>query len=276
MTFIRLTTKYKVSESCFLPKRQSIHNLTKNQRMKTVLITGANRGLGLGMVKYLISQRKAERIFATCRNASEELSKLSAEHSNLHILHLDVKKFDTFGDFATKIQKLLSNDGLNLLVNNAGVSTKFTKLSLVKEDQLMDNFTVNTVAPIMLTKTLLPFLIQAADANNDKPVGAHRAAVINMSSVLGSIAQNDQGGFYPYRCSKAALNAATKSMSLDLRKNQILVACVHPGWVRTDMGGKNAPLDVDTSISGIFNTIYKLGEDDSGKFLQYDGSELPW
>ncbi|OWR54369.1 short-chain dehydrogenase [Danaus plexippus plexippus] len=125
-------------------------------------------------------------------------------------------------------------------------------------------------------QSLLPLLKQAAQNNSDKPVGVGRAAVINMSSVLGSIAQNDVGGFYAYRCSKAALNAATKSMSIDLKKDHILVASMHPGWVRTDMGGKKAPLDVDTSVAGMFSTIQKLTEADSGKFLQYDGSELPW
>lgn len=77
-------------------------------------------------------------------------------------------------------------------------------------------------------------------------------------------------------CSQAALNAATKSMSIDLKKDQILVAAMHPGWVRTDMGGNNAPLDVETSVQGILATIQRLGEQDSGRFLQYDGSELPW
>lgn len=72
------------------------------------------------------------------------------------------------------------------------------------------------------------------------------------------------------------MNAATKSMSVDLKKDNILVASLHPGWVKTDMGGKNAPLDVDTSVSGIFNTINKLGEGDTGKFLNYDGTQLPW
>lgn len=72
------------------------------------------------------------------------------------------------------------------------------------------------------------------------------------------------------------MNAATKSMSIDLKKENILVVSMHPGWVKTDMGGKNAPLDVDTSISGIFDTITRLGESDTGKFLQYDGTELPW
>ncbi|KAJ0180266.1 hypothetical protein K1T71_003670 [Dendrolimus kikuchii] len=244
--------------------------------MKSVLITGANRGLGLGMVKYLSEQNKVQKIIATCRTTSEELKTLSESNKNLTILHLDVTNTSNFGNLTDQIAKLVGENGLNLLINNAGVTTKFTKLNLVKTEQLIDNLTVNTVAPIMLTKSLLPLLKQAAETNNNKPMGVQRAAVINMSSILGSITQNDQGGFYPYRCSKAALNAATKSMSIDLKKDNILVACMHPGWVRTDMGGKNAPLDVNTSVEGIFKTIDKLGEGDTGKFLQYDGTELPW
>ncbi|KAJ2952487.1 hypothetical protein O0L34_g6804 [Tuta absoluta] len=244
--------------------------------MKSVLITGANRGLGLGMVKYLTKQNKVEKIFATCRNSSEELSQLAQENKNLQILHLDVTNTAGYGEVASAISQQVGNQGLNLLINNAGITTKFTKLPLVKTEQLIDNLTVNTVAPIILTKTLLPLLKAASDVNNEQPMGTQRAAIINISSILGSIEKNDQGGFYPYRCSKAALNAATKSMSIDLKKDKILVACLHPGWVKTDMGGKNAPLDVETSISAIFDTINKLGEQDSGKFLQYDGSELPW
>ncbi|XP_047527557.1 C-factor isoform X1 [Vanessa atalanta] len=244
--------------------------------MKSVLITGANRGLGLGMVKYLTKNDKARIIFATCRKPSEELTNLSQEHKNLHILNLDVTNFTKIGEIASEVSKVVGSQGLNVLINNAGVTTKFTKLQLVKAEQLLENLTVNTIAPIMLTKSLHPILKQAVEANSDKLIGAQRAVVINMSSILGSIALNDQGGFYPYRCSKAALNAATKSMSIDLKKDQIVVAALHPGWVKTDMGGKNAPLDVDTSVSGIFNTIEKLKEADSGKFLQYDGTELAW
>ncbi|CAH2086874.1 unnamed protein product [Euphydryas editha] len=244
--------------------------------MNSVLITGANRGLGLGMVKYLTKNDKAGNIFATCRNPSEELTKIAAENKKLHILRLDVTNIANIGEISAEVTKVVGTQGLNLLINNAGVTTKFTKLQLVKAEQLLENLTVNSIAPIMLTKSLLPLLKQAAEANSDKPMGAQRAAVINMSSILGSIAQNDQGGFYPYRCSKAALNAATKSMSIDLKKDQIIVTSMHPGWVKTDMGGKNAPLDVDTSVAGIFNVIEKLQESDSGKFLQYDGTELPW
>lgn len=201
---------------------------------------------------------------------------MARESNKLQIIHLDVSKLSTYDEVSSQIARALGSSGLNLLMNNAGVATKFTKLHLVKAEQLLENLTVNTVAPIMLTKSLLPLLKQASEANGSEPVGAARAAVINMSSVLGSITQNDQGGFYPYRCSKAALNAATKSMSIDLKKDSILVASLHPGWVRTDMGGKGAPLEVETSVDSIFGTIQKLGEGDSGKFLQYDGSELPW
>ncbi|XP_050663984.1 C-factor [Leptidea sinapis] len=244
--------------------------------MNTVLITGANRGLGLGMVKFLIENKKAGNIFATCRKTSEELKSLSEVHDNLHILNLDVTNTAQYNDIAEQVSKISGEQGLNLLINNAGITTKFTKLNLVKPEQLMENFTINTVAPILLTKTLVPLLKKAAETNSDKTMGVDKAVVINMSSILGSIAQNDQGGFYPYRCSKAALNAATKSMSIDLKKEQILVASMHPGWVKTDMGGKNAPLDVATSVRGIFDTIGKLREEDNGKFFQYDGSELPW
>ncbi|XP_075969116.1 SDR family oxidoreductase sniffer [Anticarsia gemmatalis] len=244
--------------------------------MKSVLITGANRGLGLGMVKYITKQNTAHKIIATCRNVSEELKTLAVENKNLVILNLDLKNTSSFDEVSSAVSKIVGSQGLNLLINNAGVTTKFTKIGFLKTEQLMDNLIVNTIAPIMLTKSLVPVLKQAADANNNEPMGAQRAAVINLSSILGSIAQNDQGGFYPYRCSKAALNAATKSMSIDLKKENILVASMHPGWVRTDMGGKNAPLDVETSVSGMLNTIYKLGEGDTGKFLNYDGTELPW
>ncbi|XP_045515674.1 C-factor [Pieris brassicae] len=244
--------------------------------MKSVLVTGANRGLGHGMVKFLLKNDKVENIFATCRNVSKELKSFSHEHKKLHILTLDVTNYEKLDDIAMQIKNVVGDRGLNVLINNAGVTTRFTKLNLVKADQLLENLTVNTIAPILLTKALIPLLRQAAVINSTKPLGAQKAAVINMSSILGSIAQNDQGGFYPYRCSKAALNAATKSMSIDLKKDEILVASIHPGWVKTDMGGKNAPLDVDTSVSGIFKTIDNLGEKDTGKFFQYDGTELPW
>lgn len=107
-------------------------------------------------------------------------------------------------------------------------------------------------------------------------MGIQRAAILNMSSVLGSIADNEQGGLYAYRTSKAALNAATKSLSRDLSPDGILCVALHPGWVRTGLGGSNAPLDVETSVDQLWETIIHLNEEHNGGFYQYDGKKLPW
>jgi NAD(P)-dependent dehydrogenase (short-subunit alcohol dehydrogenase family) len=208
---------------------------------------------------------------------------------------LDVRDYDRYEEFSKKVKEIVKEDGLNILFNNAGVSSKFTRIQLVKSEQMLEAFKVNTIGPIMLTKVqlykfqtvyfvlfsifyqaLLPLLKQAANNNSEGPLGAQKAVVINTTSVLGSIALNNDGGFFPYRCSKAALNMATKSLSVDLLKDQILVTCVHPGWVKTDMGGSNAPLDVDTSVTGIIELIRNLNETHNGGFYQFDGQRLDW
>ncbi|XP_011168540.1 C-factor [Solenopsis invicta] len=248
--------------------------------MKSILITGCNRGLGLGLVKHLIeSPRPPDNIFATCRDANKatELRALADKSSIVQIIEIDLTDTDSYEKVVDTVSKKLNGAGLNVLFNNAGVATKFTRLGLVKKEQLTDAFLINTVVPIMLTKAFLPLLKTAAKNSEVKTgLSVKKAAVINMTSILGSIAENNDGGFYPYRCSKAALNAATKSMSLDLKADGILVACLHPGWVRTDMGGSNAPMDIDTSISGILDTLNSLTEKQTGCFMQYDGKILPW
>lgn len=97
-----------------------------------------------------------------------------------------------------------------------------------------------------------------------------------MSSILGSIQNNEQGGLYAYRLSKSALNAATKSMSIDLKNEKILCVAMHPGWVKTDMGGSHAPMDIESSCKQMIQTIFKLNESNNGSFIQYDGKSLPW
>ncbi|CAL1683939.1 unnamed protein product [Lasius platythorax] len=249
--------------------------------MRSILITGCNRGLGLGLVKHLAERtpRPPDNIFATCRDASKatELRALADKSSNIHIIEIDLTNTDGYKRIVDTVSEKVNGAGLNLLFNNAGISSKFTRLGLVKEQQIIDAFLVNTVAPIMLTKAFLPLLKTAAKNAKDKTeLSVRRAAVINMTSILGSIAENNDGGFYPYRCSKAALNAATKSMSIDLKTDGILVTCLHPGWVRTDLGGNNAPMDIDTSVNSILNTLNSLTEKHTGCFIQYNGKILPW
>ncbi|XP_049786928.1 C-factor [Schistocerca cancellata] len=246
--------------------------------MKSILITGCNRGLGLGLVNKLVQRNSLKNLIATCRNpqTAKDLNEIASCHKNVHILKFDVKDFNSYGEFSKSVADIVGEEGLNVLINNAGVSSKFTRVNLVKYEQMMENFTVNTVAPLMLTKALLPLLKQAAQKNSAETFGVKKAAVINMSSVLGSIADNKQGGFYPYRSSKAALNAITRSLCFDLAADNILVVSMHPGWVKTDMGGTNAPLTVEQSVGNIVETLLKLDKSHNGCFIQYDGKQLPW
>ncbi|KXJ76421.1 hypothetical protein RP20_CCG009675 [Aedes albopictus] len=247
--------------------------------MNSILVTGCNRGLGLGLIKSFLNLSSPPRhIIATCRNIqqAEELNSLGKQHSNLHILQIDLKDVDKYDQFVQEVESIVRDNGLNVLFNNAGVSPKSTRLNFVKSEDLIDTFVTNTVAPIMLTKAFVPLLKKAAEVNASAPMGPLKACVVNMSSILGSIAANTDGGLYAYRTSKAALNAATKSMSLDLKPNQIMAVALHPGWVRTDMGGSKAPLSVDQSCDGMVQTVMQLSEKHNGGFLQYDGKELPW
>lgn len=248
--------------------------------MRSILITGSNRGLGLGLVKHLArGTRPPENIFAICRNADKatELRALADKSRNIHIIELDLSNTKNYNTAVETVKQKVGDSGLNVLFNNAGVASKFTRLGLVKEEQLVEAYLVNTIAPIMLTKAFLPLLKAASRNAADKSrMSVNRAAIINMTSILGSIGDNNTGGYYPYRCSKAALNAATKSMSIDLKDDGILVTCLHPGWVRTEMGGKDAPMDVDTSISSILHTLNTLSEKHTGCFVQHDGKILPW
>lgn len=185
------------------------------------------------------------------------------------LLILDVTDFDSFAKFASKIDDFSQDNGLNLLINNAGFAPKSTRLSFVKAADFEQTFRINVTAPVLLTKALAPLLKKGATA--DKP-----SWVVNMSSVLGSIEENTNGGLYPYRASKSALNACTKSMSLDLKADHIHAMSLHPGWVKTDMGGQNAQLEVEESCQQMVRLITNLSPEKNGKFYQHDGKELPW
>ncbi|XP_076244470.1 SDR family oxidoreductase sniffer [Calliopsis andreniformis] len=248
--------------------------------MRSILITGCNRGLGLGMVKHLVKHpQPPETIFATCRdvNKARELTALAEKSKNVCIIEIDLADTKKYDKIVQIVSEKVGDAGLNVLFNNAGISPKFARLGLVKEEHLTQTLFVNTVVPILLSKALLPLLKTAANNYEDKSkMNVNRSAIINVTSLLGSISQNVQGGQYPYRCSKAALNAASKSMSIDLKEDGILVTSLHPGWVRTNMGGNSAPLDVDFSVSNMLNTLYSLTEEDTGCFIQYDGKTIPW
>lgn len=244
----------------------------------SVLITGANRGLGLEFVKQFVALPKPPLyLFATCRdpNAAADLQEVAKAHPNVHILKFHAKDYEQFPVLHQQIEKETKGSGLNLLINNAAICSH-ESLTEVSSKSMMEHFEINVASPLQLTKELLPLLQKAAAVVKDKKLSASRAAVVNITSKMGSVEDNTSGGSYPYRVSKAALNMATKSLSLDLKQFGILAFMLHPGWVLTDMGGPKALLTPQTSVSNMMNTILKASDDQSGVFLNYDGKPIPW
>ena len=226
--------------------------------MHTVLITGANRGLGLEMAK----QYSADgwQVIACCRDPeqADALRKLSKD---IKILQLDVSDTHSIKELVHHV----GNQPIDILLNNAGVLPIEQGFGTVGAELLIDTFKINAVAPFILAEGLF------------KNVAASSLKVIaNMSSVMGSIDQNSSGGSYAYRSTKAALNAITKSMAVDLKPHGIKIVVLHPGWVQTDMGGPNATLTPADSVNSIRKLLAKLSPADSGTFMRYDGSKLTW
>lgn len=245
---------------------------------KTVFITGTNRGLGLEFVKQLIAlPQPPKHIFATCRQpeSAKELQALSAKYAGLHIHQFDVLNYESFPKIVEWVESFLNGEGLNVLINNAGVLQRHG-LSEVSRDTLMMDIEINAVAPLMLTKALLPLLKKSAASSSINGLSINKAAVINMSTMMACIADNTSGGYYEYRSSKATLNMLTKSLSVDVKPDGILALVFHPGWVRTDMGGPQGLIDPPESVAGILKVFEGLSDKDCGRFLKFNGDELPW
>lgn len=230
--------------------------------MATIVVTGTNRGLGLEFVTQCLT--RGDRVIATCRDVAGAavLQRLQADNEGLEIHPLDVSSLESMQAFAGQLQ----GTPIDVFINNAGVygppNAKFGEL----DGQVWaDVLQVNSIAPLLLTQLLMPSLKQGRDRK-----------LLYLSSKMGSIADNGGGGSYIYRSSKAALNAAVKSLAIDLRGDGFLAAVLHPGWVLTDMGGPNALIDTATSVSGMLQVIDGLDAERSGSFLNYDGSLIPW
>ncbi|KAM6973507.1 C-signal [Aplochiton taeniatus] len=249
-------------------------------KCQSVLITGASRGLGLQMVKELArSNGRPKTIIATARNpsSSKDLQELAKSHQGVHIVTLDVLSQVSIDSALEEVWSIVGAEGLNCLINNAAINIS-TDLNTVTRDNMMKIFESNTVAPLFVTKAFLPLLQTAASKSSG--MGIHRAAVINMSSILGSIQYNWGSGAsfksYAYRTSKAALNMVTRCMATDMENEGILCMALHPGWVQTDMGGTYADLTVEESIPGVLAVIADVKEKDHGGFIDYSGNNLPW
>ncbi len=229
--------------------------------MPTVLVTGANRGLGLEFCKQYAG--KGWKVIACCRYPEHaiELNSIAGQYS-LQIEALDVANFDQIDTLSKK----LSNCVIDVLINNAGIygdrGNDFGHLSYT---EWLNSLTINTLAPVKIVEAFLPQIKQG-----------HKKLIVSISSLMGSIADNGSGGSILYRSSKAALNASMKSLSIDLKRHAIGVLILHPGWVQTDMGGVNALIDTKTSVGGMCAVIDGFNLNLTGCFINYDGKALPW
>lgn len=225
------------------------------------VISGANRGIGLELTRIALKRGYLVVTGVRSPEKAQELKELQEDHPG----RLRIEKLDTASDEGVEhFAKQIDLPAVDVLINNAGVyMDENDSLEGVSSQTLLDSYNINTVGTFRLTKSLLSKL-----RNAPSPV------VANISSQMGSIENNSSGGSYAYRTSKAALNMLTKSLSIDEPKIRALT--LHPGWVRTRMGGPGATVAPFKSAEGLLNIIEKATAEDSGKFFNYQGEELPW
>ncbi|XP_055582908.1 LOW QUALITY PROTEIN: C-factor-like [Falco cherrug] len=270
---------------------------------QSVLVTGSNCSIRRELVRQLAaSPRPPQHIFATCRNPEGPRGKeLAAQHPGIKLVQLDAVNLSSIQGAVRAVGSHLEDQGLNLLINNAGISSQATLRSLDSQEML-SMFATNVVGPLQVAKEFLPLLKKAAKGARKGGLSCSRAAVINISSKLGSIGlclRVPEAPMYAYRASKlrcqgrcwecssahsahggeplgAAQNMVTRCMAADFQDKGILCAAIHPGWVKTDMGTEKAPLMVERSMRGILAVLASLSQDTSGAFLDWAGSSLPW
>ncbi len=245
--------------------------------LKSVFITGCNRGIGLELVKqYAGLEDGPQHIFATYRKISDELASLGASSPKVHLVEMEVTDYAAYPAVVDKVEQVVGKEGLNLLINNAGLLPANRDLDVVTPEDMRSAFEINCIAPLMFTKAMLPLLQRAADLQPGAERSVRRAAAVQMSTAVGSIAENTGGGLYAYRCSKSALNQCMKSLSVDLEKSGVLIMSMHPGWVLTDMGGPNALITTETCCKTMLETLAVLSDKDHGGFLRYNNTSIPW
>jgi NAD(P)-dependent dehydrogenase (short-subunit alcohol dehydrogenase family) len=222
---------------------------------QTALVTGSNRGIGLELCKQL--KQNGFQVIAACRKRSEALGALEVE------IIEDVEVSEQKSLF--KLVDTLSGRRLDWLINNAGIADSIA-INDLDEDSIASckqMFEVNSLGPLLTTQALV----------NNMGKGS-KVGII--TSRMGSIADNDSGGSYGYRMSKAAVNAAGKSLAIDLKPLGIAVAILHPGWVKTDMTGYGGLIDTDESAAGLITRMEELNLENTGGFWHMNGGQLPW
>ncbi len=227
--------------------------------MPTVLITGANRGIGFEFARQYASD--GWRVIATCRDPAKA-GELSALGGDIEVHGLDVTDHARIQALA----KSLKQSAIDLLLSSAGIyGPRSVPLGGVDYQSWAEVLRVNAMSPLKLSECFV-----------DHVARSDLKQIVAVTSKMGSIADNTSGGSYIYRSSKTALNAVMKSLSVDLAPSRVIVAVLHPGWVRTDMGGPRGLIEAKASVTGMRQVIAGLKPEDSGGFFNYDGAGIPW
>ncbi len=227
--------------------------------MPTVLITGAGRGLGFEFARQYAAD--GWRVFATHRNPSGA-DQLKTLEGNLNLVVLDVTDYGAIDALAHNLRR----ESIDVLLNNAGIyGPRPCPLGSIDYAAWEEVMQINVYS-----------VLRVSEAFSDHVARSERKIIAALGSKMGSMTDNTSGGSYIYRSSKAALNSVMKSLSVDLAAKEIAVGVFHPGWVRTDIGGPSAQIDVDVSVKGIIKIIAGLNLERSGRFFSYGGTEIPW
>jgi NAD(P)-dependent dehydrogenase (short-subunit alcohol dehydrogenase family) len=222
--------------------------------MKNAVVTGANRGIGLELTRQLLDS--GYNVHATYRSNKGGLEHIDS--NRLNIYKMDVRDQMQISNVVHSVDKI------DLLINNAGVADgRWQSISEIDIEHALEVLNVNAVSPVLVTQQSLPKL-----ANGSK--------VVMMSSLMGSISDCHSGRSYAYRASKTALNMFSMAMKNELDTKGISLLIMHPGWVETDMGGPNAPLSTEESVSGIMQRIEEQDLSMSGRYVEFDGSPIEW
>jgi len=228
-----------------------------------ILITGCSRGIGLEMTRYCME--KGWRVYACCRHPQRSEKLLSmAQLSNGRVsVHLvDVSEIATIQALAYELR----NEAIDVLINNAGIyGSDKNNFGQVDVASWLQTFQINTIAPLKMVEAFVEQLT----------IGQNKI-IACLSSKMGSMDDNGSGGSYIYRSSKAALNAVVKSLSIDLKDKGFTCVVMHPGWVKTDMGGTQAEITTRECVSRMFAILENLSPEDSGRFIDIDGADIPW
>jgi len=231
--------------------------------MRSILVTGANKGIGLELVRHFAQDNW--QVFACCRTLEQEdsLHKLAEKDSHkISIYQLDVTKRDQIA----KLAESLKEESIDILFNNAGIFGPGKQEFGDSEPYgWLETFHVNTIAPMLISEALVEMVARS-----------QTRIIATMGSIMGSITENSSGNHYAYRTSKTATHMLMKGLAVDLAERGITTVSLHPGWVQTDMGGADATLTADVSAQGLKKVLLELDIEDSGCLFDYSGDKRAW